>query len=285
MCGSGCGLLYSPNVPLEDVTCPCGKGYWDVFDERFVDGDQIRRGSASRKEYEAKVRRTLSAERYTAKIRHQWIIHFLDCEIKTRMDKEAKREGRPSGNTMVLALTELYEMSQGDYKSRGTSHSLDRSSASQPLRIQDEQPVSIERPSISRTLTEPGAQRPSDPTVPATSYGSAVGTLKSGHDQASISGSPLSTYRTSRVDMPVRQRLSSLDEKNSMQTPSTRALGERKSSVSSGTAKARSQKMFLSGEGIAVDILKHHLGKGRFGRDATMEPYVKVSLLIADDRT
>lgn len=125
MCIDGCGMLYDPGVPLENVSCKCGQGYWDVFAASFVPGEAVRKGKAPpRKEYEARKRRELSDEEFEARIRHQWIIHFLDCVVKTRWDQKAAREGRNDGTTRRRALTELDEIIRGDYKSRGTSQAL-----------------------------------------------------------------------------------------------------------------------------------------------------------------
>ena len=116
MCPSACKRLYSPDTPLDKVTCPCGMGYWDIFKQRFVDGASVRKGKEPPREaHEAKVRRTYSPEKYEAILRHQWIVHFLDCEIKTQMDTGESIKGRDDGSVLRLAMTELQEFSFGDY--------------------------------------------------------------------------------------------------------------------------------------------------------------------------
>ena len=125
MCLSSCVMLYTPGMPLEKVTCPCGMGYWDIFMKRFIDGASVRKGKAApKKDYEAKIQRSYSAEKYEAILRHQWIVHFLDCEIKAQMDAEETVKGRNDGSTLRLAMAELQEFSSGDYsgsRKRATS--------------------------------------------------------------------------------------------------------------------------------------------------------------------
>lgn len=56
--GAPCGRVFKESQPLEEVTCPCGYGYWDKLRRTFVDGSLVRAGKApSREEYEAHVRR------------------------------------------------------------------------------------------------------------------------------------------------------------------------------------------------------------------------------------
>jgi hypothetical protein len=54
-------MLYKDGMKLKDVTCPCKTGYWDIFREAFIPGDQVREGRApSRAVYEARVKADLS---------------------------------------------------------------------------------------------------------------------------------------------------------------------------------------------------------------------------------
>lgn len=91
-------------------------GYWDIFTQRFVDGASIRKGKAPpRRDHEARIQKMYSTEKYEAILRHQWIVHFLDCEIKAQMDADETVKGRNDGSTFRLAMAELQEFSSGDY--------------------------------------------------------------------------------------------------------------------------------------------------------------------------
>ncbi|KIW34620.1 uncharacterized protein PV07_01390 [Cladophialophora immunda] len=243
MCGSGCGLLYEPDVPLEDITCPCGKGYWNVFEERFVDGDQVRRGAAARRQYEARVRETLSAEEYTAKIRHQWIVHFLDCEIKRSMDDEAREKGVYSDATMRRALAELYEMSQGDYTSRGTSQTLGSPSALQALRPQGGDP--------RLSLMPPGDN----------------------DDQADTLETPVTTARAVRTDHITRQSRFPPGEGKNAGGELSYVPGGSRSGARADSTQARPPEFFLPSEGISLEVLKLYHERGVFGRQTSVESH------------
>lgn len=56
--GSGCGAVYKGQQRLDEVTCPCGYGYYDQLQHVFVPGSLVRgRQAPSREEYEAHVQR------------------------------------------------------------------------------------------------------------------------------------------------------------------------------------------------------------------------------------
>lgn len=110
-------MLYEEGMELKDVTCPCGCGYWDVFSEAFISGDQVRDGKeSSRAAYEAKVKATLSPQEYEARLRRQFIEHFLDCEYKRKLDES---DPANDGSTRRRAEAEVREIDDGDFTSRG----------------------------------------------------------------------------------------------------------------------------------------------------------------------
>ena len=52
-----CGLKFEPGQPIWAWTCPCGKGYWDGVNNKFITGAKVRNGEApSRADYEAHLR-------------------------------------------------------------------------------------------------------------------------------------------------------------------------------------------------------------------------------------
>lgn len=132
MCVSGCGLLYRPEMSLKEITCPCGRGYWDLFQARFVSGDQIRAGEAPpREDYEAQVKKEFKdADQYEAQMRAQYITHFLDCDVKHGRDEELRKAGHTDRSTYHRSIVEIQEILRGDFRSRGSSASgLSESSA------------------------------------------------------------------------------------------------------------------------------------------------------------
>lgn len=123
MCGAGCGILYEPGVPLEEISCPCGHGYWDVFQERFVSGDQIRAEEApSKADYEKLVRQSFSPEEYIARMRAQYITHLNSCETKKAKEEDIRQKGGTvDTSTAERSARELGEIERGDFTSRGLS--------------------------------------------------------------------------------------------------------------------------------------------------------------------
>jgi hypothetical protein len=112
-------MLYKDGMKLKDVTCPCKTGYWDIFRKAFIPGDQVREGrEPSRAVYEARVKADLSDQEYEARLREQFIIHFLNCEEKRKLDIS---DPRNDGSTKRRAEAELEEIRNGDFTSRGRS--------------------------------------------------------------------------------------------------------------------------------------------------------------------
>ena len=84
----------------------------------FVDREKIRTGKGPpRTDYEARLKKDLSAKDDRTRIRHQWMVHFLDCDIKRKLDGKATANGRNDGSTMRRATRELSEIIRGDYHS------------------------------------------------------------------------------------------------------------------------------------------------------------------------
>src|SRR5271169_2856497 len=55
-CPTNCGPVHKEGATLEEITCPCGYGYYDKW-EKFINGSLVREGKApSRAEYVAHVR-------------------------------------------------------------------------------------------------------------------------------------------------------------------------------------------------------------------------------------
>jgi hypothetical protein len=147
MCTSSCGGLFTRGVRLDEVTCPCGRGYWNVFRAIFITGDMIRDGIAPpREQYEAKIQAELPSDIYEAKIREQdearikaelpsdkfeakirqgFIRHFLSCKVKRARDDEVTKAGKNDGSSLRRAITEWWEYEKGDYESKGTSREFD----------------------------------------------------------------------------------------------------------------------------------------------------------------
>jgi len=286
MCGSGCGLLYKQGVPLEEVTCPCGHGYWDVFQERFVDGDQIRKGKAPpREKYEAKVKRELSTEEYTVKIRHQWIVHFLDCEIKRKLDKEAKQEGKNDGSTLIRAMTELWEMSQGDYRSRGTTHMPGTLMTFQHAARFDTPQVSA-RMEPDKLSTGLETQKMPEYMISSQAYRASRGSTEKEYTHPSSVGVPAMTYATSRTESRPRETLTSLDSEAISEAQSRAMQAAKLPKEHSDVKRPRAPKIFIKGEGIAWEILKHHQKEGTFGNWTSVERHemVGISLPITEQK-
>jgi hypothetical protein len=65
VCGGGpCGAVHKDPQRLDEITCPCGYGYYDKLRHVFVPGSLVKEGQAiSREEYEAHVRRCPDQEK------------------------------------------------------------------------------------------------------------------------------------------------------------------------------------------------------------------------------
>ena len=109
-------------MSLKKVTCPCGRGFWNVFDEVFVPGDRAAQpGAKSRREYEAQVKSELKADRYEAMLREQFIRHFLKCETGRAVEAKEAQAGRSNTLAKRLGQAELEEIKRRDFSSHGSS--------------------------------------------------------------------------------------------------------------------------------------------------------------------
>jgi hypothetical protein len=231
-------------VRLDQVKCPCGHGYWDVWRAAFVTGDMVRNGSAPPKEdYVARVQANLSKTKYEAKIRRQYIEHFLGCEIKRADDDKVTREGKNDGSSLRRAITEWWEYESGDYGSKGTSKVFDAktlkkmwSQLSGTSKTDDD----IRPLLLHRTSTDDRQQSEiSRPSVPPTASSGDI----------------------SQRHIPITEQPSS---------PSTGA--------GRGVGKVN-PAYFVPGEGLRHDVLKHHCERGMFGSSATVQPHTNKVLL------
>ena len=244
MCLSSCGLLYEEGKPLKEITCPCGLGYWDIFRERFISGDQIRRGELSRGEYEAKVRANLREGEFEATLRKQWIDHFFNCPTKLALDEKAIREGRGDTSSRRKAEAELREIARGDFKSRGKSLSRyeevrrqapidevewrDRATSQAPSRDSNTRDERLQ-PDIS-----------TPPTTTGTDDRHAVGSdFYTSFDRHRPADSASSDYDKDAANTGIRPQ----------------------------------SQFFLPGDGIRPDVLEHYRRINKFGTDATAQPY------------
>ena len=242
MCQSSCGWLYKEGKPLKDITCPCGLGYWDVFKERFVSGDQIREGARSKDEYEAEVKATLEEGEFESRLREQWIRHFFKCPTKLDQDQKAIREGTGDTSSRLKAEAELEEIARGDFKSRGRSRSIHERRRGL---IQHGEGTSRYRATSQRTSHDQSsrtiAPTPDDSTLPATA----------GDD-----------YKLFDRHRPTESIVSGYDEESS-------ARG-----VASQGPNNQPLQYYLPGEDIRQDVLEHHASsrKNTFGTGATVQP-------------
>ena len=176
MCGAGCGILYKSGVPLEEISCPCGHGYWDVFEERFVSGDQVRAEEApSKAEYEKLVRQSFSPEEYVARMRAQYITHLNNCETKRAKEEDIRQKGGTvDTSTAERSARELEEIERGDFTSRGLSGG--------------DRPISTSERSEQEETQKPTSARdaPSSSTQPQPTMGGAA-TAASSDDLPSFS--------------------------------------------------------------------------------------------------
>jgi hypothetical protein len=263
MCLSSCGWLYKEGKPLKDITCPCGLGYWDIFKERFVSGDQIRDGARSKDEYEAEVKATLKEGEFESRLREQWIRHFFRCPTKLALDQKAIQEGTGDTSSRLKAEAELEEIARGDFKSRGRSRSIHE--RRRGLIKHEEGPSRYRAASQgtshdqrSRTI----ALTPNDSTLPATVGGD------NRHVPRSDDYALFDKYR------PTESVTSGYDEESSAW------------SVASQGPSDRLLQYFLPGEGIRQDVLEHHASswKNTFGTGATVQPYTNaVSISLTSD--
>lgn len=227
-------------MQLDEVTCPCGLGYWNVWKAAFVSGDEIRAGQAPPKEeYVAKVRAELSHEEYEAYIRQQYIRHFLGCKVKRSRDDQVTREGRNDGSSLRRAITEWWEFTGGDFRSRGTSHHYDANRLREMWSRLRGSPVTNNdiRPLLSPQM-------------------STVDDQEADNRHRALAHRTMPTQATST-------RHSSTSVQSSQIQVDTRAEGFYR-------------KYFISGEkGIRQDVLAYRCEEGMFGRGATVESYTR----------
>jgi hypothetical protein len=250
MCSSSCGMLYQEGKPLKEITCPCGLGYWDIFRERFVSGDQIREGEPSRREYEAKVRAKLKEPEFEARLRQQWIHHFLSCPTKLALDEKAIREGTGDTSSRRKAEAELREIARGDFKSRGGSQSIHERPRGQFRGNEGEWRHRATSQETSRERSSwDAASLPDVSTLPTTT----------GSEARHAAGSDV--YTLFDRHRPAENIVSSYDKGAS--TVDVRSQGR----------STASDRFFLPSDGIRPDVLEHHRKNNIFGTGATFRPY------------
>jgi hypothetical protein len=250
MCSSSCGLLYKEGKPLKEITCPCGLGYWDIFRERFVSGDQIREGEPPRHEYEAKVRAKLKQGEFEARLREQWINHFFSCPTKLAQDEKAIREGTGDTSSRRKAEAELREIARGDFKSRGRSLSVHEGPRRQLQGDEGEWRDRATSPATSSERSFRDTASLSDVSTPLTTTGT---------DARHTTGSDF--YTLFDRHRPAESVASGYDQDAS--TVGVRTPGP-------STALGR---FFLPGDGIRQDVLEHHRRSNTFGTGATVQSY------------
>jgi hypothetical protein len=248
-------MLYKEGKPLKEITCPCGLGYWDIFQERFVSGDQIREGAPSRREYETKVKVNLKEGEFEARLREQWIHHFLSCKTKLAIDERAIREGRGDTSSRQKAEAELKEIARGDFKSRGRSQSVHE----RPLGpVQYDEGESRHRATSQATSREhsswAAALRPNDSRLPT------VAPSDTGQ------GTRSNIYTLFDRDRPADSVASRYEDDSS--TWGARVRGP----------STASPQYFLPNDGIREDVLDHHCRRNAFGAGATFQVASKVSI-------
>jgi hypothetical protein len=277
MCYESCFLLYKEGVRLESVTCPCGRGYWDVFQSAFTDGEKIRSGNApSRKDYEAKVRNELSAKEYRTRIRHQWIVHFLDCEIKRKLDKKATTEGRNDGSTLRRATNELSEILRGDFDSRGLSQEPAVSSAPQAqakYHVEPQRPFGSNITQYSSATSTPGYS-----SMQSGAYGSTMQPTT-----VAFATSP-SLNRTSSYSSTTYQPLATSPPRADTTLPIHTTQTRRPTGYDprGSTIQPRAKTFFLPCEGLELEVLRRYAEKGFFGGVASVKhhtTHVRIDLI------
>jgi hypothetical protein len=254
MCTSSCGGLFAPGVKLDKVTCPCGRGYWDVFRAVFITGDMIRDGIApSREQYEAKIQAELLSEIYEAtireqdearikaklpsniyeaKIRHGFIRHFLSCTLKRALDDEVTKAGKNDGSSLRRAITEWLEYEKGDFGSKGTSGWFDAKTLKDIWARLSGSPKTDNdiRPLLQQTSTDDRPKSESYSRPPAHATKSSQG--------------------------PTGRHGPSADRRSSLPVSAgARTLGD----------------YILAEKDLRADVLSSHCEKGTFGRAATCD--------------
>lgn len=135
--GSGCGVLYNEGITTEDLKCPCGYEYWDIFQERFVPFRQQSFDGTGRamplKNHEEKIKTEKESSEFESSMRAQFITHCISCGIKRRLDNAETDAGFDEQN-FLRAMCELLEIAKGDFESRGRSGITHTARASVPVR-------------------------------------------------------------------------------------------------------------------------------------------------------
>jgi hypothetical protein len=234
MCVSSCGGIFTDDVQLDKVTCPCGRGYWDIWRAAFVSGDEIRAKKAPPKEeYVARVKANFSPEEYEATIKQQYICHFLDCKEKRVLDDKATREGSNDGSTLRRALTYTWEFERRDFKSNGTSQNFD---------------TNMLKKIWSRLRGSPVTDDDIRALLP---------------QRLSTDARRVDTHdRTSALLTTSGQ--AARQSSNSDQTSDL--------ATSTGTESSH-RSYFLPSKDIRQDVLDHHCKRGTFGQGATAQPH------------
>jgi len=125
MCiSSTCGLLWQAGVTAQQLSCRCGYGYWDMFQERYVPHSGWKIDNDGRalplKDEEKNTRSKVKPSEFESCMRAQFIIHCLSCTIKRKLD-DADENTQFDESQLARGFAELLEISRGDFESRGSS--------------------------------------------------------------------------------------------------------------------------------------------------------------------
>ena len=90
------------------------------------------------------------------------------------------------------------------------------------------------------------------------------------------------TYPTSRIEGHPRQSLTSFDSEANIETQPSSMQTAKLPGDHSDIKRPRAQKVFINGEGIAWDVLKHHQKEGTFGNWTSVERHVMVGMSLPE---
>ena len=312
MCVTACFQLYEPGKPLQEITCPCGHGYWDIFSETFVTGDRVRDGHApSKREYEAKVMDRMSPDEYEAKLREQWIRHFGSCPTHRATGRTAAQQGQRNRDCSSRAQTELEQIRRGDFVSKGRTNVIsDPRHGSAATVWPEDQDRSTPRYARPEDVSSPQSRYYAEPQPPGRSIrteasGSIVPDLGPVLDRSrriatqdvGDSSSPPSSYATlfnqlaidpnTRRPAGVHGELEGVEEtrrgyegrgreaQDSMRYEGSRQAEQPNPQETTRTAQSRSntlQDYFLPGDGIHPKAMEYRL-KSLLGDNSSFKPY------------
>ncbi|KAJ9651240.1 hypothetical protein H2198_009469 [Neophaeococcomyces mojaviensis] len=89
MCPSNCKIRYTADTPLDQITCTCGFGYWNVLQAQFISGTDVREGKAEAREtYEQRLKEQIpDPQEREAKLRAQLESHLRGCAAQQAIDR------------------------------------------------------------------------------------------------------------------------------------------------------------------------------------------------------